>query len=253
MLANSDLIPGIYNFCDSWCERCLLTRRCRSFQMQHEAAVDQPLNPNASLVDQLTEALNLTKRYIDKLQQAGPTPLVGGPSEQETQTLEEQVLGRRHRTKEHPVATLATAYLKQTGTWLSDERGLLEQAGKQQLREMNLGLRTEDQAMIQLTALKNAYEQIRWYRTLIPVKTIATLRALDEPNNDEQLRDYYDGKAKLVLVSIDRSLASWQTILYYYPDKLDGLLDMLALLVQLSRQLDALFPNARTFRRPGLD
>ncbi|CCG98895.1 hypothetical protein FAES_0884 [Fibrella aestuarina BUZ 2] len=253
MLSNSDLIPGIYNFCDSWCERCRLTSRCRSFQMQQQVATDQPVDTNASLVDQLTEALNMTKRYIEKLQSENPSLLVNGPSEAEQQTLEEQVLIRRHRTKEHPVATLASVYLQQTGAWLRDERRLLELAGRQQLQQVNLGLRTEDQAMVQLTALKNAYEQIKWYRTLIPVKTMATLRALDEPTNDEYLLDYYNGKAKLVLVSIDRSIASWQTILYYYPEKLDGMLDMLAGLNRLTSQLEALFPTARAFKRPGLD
>lgn len=253
MLSNSHLIPGVYNFCDSWCERCLLTNRCRSFQMQQEVSTDQPVNHNASLVDQLTEALNLTKRYIEKLQTENPSLLVNGPSEQEQQTLEEQVLACRHWTKEHPVATLASLYLKQTGDWLKTERGLLEKAGQQQLQALNLGLCTEDQAMVQLTVLKNAYEQIRWYRTLIPVKTMATLRAFDEPAQDDDLLAYYNGKAKLVLVSIDRSLASWQTILHYYPEKLDGILDLLAGLNQLTRQIEALFPAARGFKRPGLD
>lgn len=272
MLANTEptpggMIPGIYNFCDSWCERCLFTARCRSYQMQHDAGLKQPLsgtspagvqtetaaNPNASLVDQLTEALNLTKRYIEKLQKDNPSLLTDGPSAADQQTLEEQALGRRHRTKQHPAAALASTYLKQTGTWLADEKGLLERAGRQQLTEVSLGIRTEDEAMVHLTALKDAYEQIRWYRTLIPVKTMAALRALDEPTDDPYLLDYYNGKAKLVLVSIERSLTAWQTILHYYPDKLDNLLDMLADLSQLSRQVNALFPNARAFKRPGLD
>lgn len=276
MLANTEpipgeLIPGIYNFCDSWCERCLFTARCRSFQMQQEVAhphldISQPehgtysagvqpeaASTNASLVHQLTEALNLTKRYIEKLQKDNPSLLTNGPSEAAQQTLEEQALGRRHRTKEYPAATLASTYLKQTGAWLAAEKGLLERAGRQQLTEVNLGLRTEDEAMVQLAALKDAYEQIRWYRTLIPVKTMAALRAMDEVTDDAYLLDYYNGKAKLVLVSIERSLVAWQTILHYYPDKIDDLLDVLVGLSQLSRQLDVLFPAARAFKRPGLD
>ena len=29
-----DFIPGIYNYCDRWCERCLYTDRCRTFAME---------------------------------------------------------------------------------------------------------------------------------------------------------------------------------------------------------------------------
>ncbi len=210
-----------------------------------------PADPNASLVDQLTEALNLTRQYIEKLHNTAPTSLTASPSEQ--LTLEEAALNRRHQTKAHPAAGLATSYLKETATWLAAEKGLLERAGQQQLREVELGIRTEDEAMLELNALKEAYEQIRWYRTLIPVKTKAALRVVDEPSNDAHFLSYYDGKAKLVLVSIDRSLDAWQTVMGYYPETTDDLLSLLSQLSQLSRLIEALFPNARTFQRPGLD
>jgi hypothetical protein len=208
-------------------------------------------DPNASLVDQLTEALNLTRQYIEKLNNTAPTLQAASPSEQIT--LEEAALNRRHQTKDHPAAGLATSYLKETGIWLTAEKGLLERAGQQQLSEVGLGIRTEDEAMLQLNALKDALEQIRWYRTLIPVKTKAALRVVDEPSNDAHLLAYYDGKAKLVLVSIDRSFEAWQTVMAYYPETTDNLLGLLSLLSQLSRLIEALFPNARTFQRPGLD
>ncbi|MFP3975356.1 MAG: hypothetical protein ACLFVK_03940 [Dehalococcoidia bacterium] len=34
MAMNRELIPGIYNYCDRWCERCSFTSRCLQFQMQ---------------------------------------------------------------------------------------------------------------------------------------------------------------------------------------------------------------------------
>ena len=29
-------IPGIYNYCDRWCERCPFTSRCLNFEMSEE-------------------------------------------------------------------------------------------------------------------------------------------------------------------------------------------------------------------------
>lgn len=249
-----ELIAGIYNYCDSWCERCPLTARCRSFQLQQQTTLANPAaDPNASLVQQLTEALNMTRQYIETLQKNTPLFQADTLSSADQLTLEETVLSRRHKTGEHPAAALATAYLKQTGAWLSDEKILLKCAGRQQLSEVNLGIRTEDEAMVQLNALKDAYEQIRWYRTLIPVKTKAALRVIDEATDDEFILDYYNGKAKLVLVSIDRSLAAWQTVMAYYPEKIDDMLDLLSLLSQVNRHIEAIFPTARAFQRPGLD
>jgi hypothetical protein len=33
---NSKYIPGIYNYCDRWCERCAFTSRCLNFEMSEE-------------------------------------------------------------------------------------------------------------------------------------------------------------------------------------------------------------------------
>jgi len=33
-------IPGIYNYCDRWCERCPFTSRCMNYALSEEAFVD---------------------------------------------------------------------------------------------------------------------------------------------------------------------------------------------------------------------
>lgn len=253
MKIQTELIPGIYNHCDAWCERCLFTSRCRSFQIQSDTGLAKPMNAGPDLVRQLTDALNLTKQYIDNLsrtsEQAGPD----APTDPHKQALETAVVSGPTNAGKHIITELANAYLSQTGVWFNNEKSLLEQAGKQQLRAVELGLCTEQEAMPMLYALKDAWEMIRWYRTLIPVKAQSALRALTDPADDVKLNTYHLGKAKLVLVSIDRSLLAWQTLLLHYPEKTDDLLDLLALLSRLRRKMETLFPNARGFQRPGLD
>ena len=60
-------IPGIYNYCDYWCERCAFTRRCRNYQMGEElkrADRDENADPadrdaaNAAFWTALAEQLN---------------------------------------------------------------------------------------------------------------------------------------------------------------------------------------------------
>ncbi len=253
MTTNTDLIPGIYNHCDTWCERCLFTSRCHSFRIQVETGLANPMNPGSDLVQQLTDALSLTKQYIKNLNRANASSPSTDPAESDLHLLEQNVVAPPVGAQHQPVTQLANDYLKQTGVWLRDEKNMLEQAGRQQLYEVNLGLRAEEDVMPMLHALKDAWEMIRWYRTLIPVKIQSALRALTDPTNDARLNAYHLGKAKLVLVSIDQSLAAWQTMLRHYPDKVDNMLDMLSLLSRLRREVELLFPEARAFRRPGLD
>lgn len=253
MNIKSKLIPDIYNHCDAWCERCLFTSRCRSFQIQSETGLAKPVVAGPDLVQQLTDALNLTKQYIANLNRTDKLSGFDAPTESHIQKLESAAVARLIRTEHQSATELADAYLIQTGVWFSNEKGLLEQAGKQQLREVELGLRTDEEAMPVLHALKDAWDMIRWYRTLIPVKIQSALRALTDPTDDAKLNTYHLGKAKLVLVSIDRSLLAWQTMVLHYPEKTDDLLDLLALLSRLRRETEMLFPDARAFRRPGLD
>lgn len=251
-----EFIPGIYNYCDTWCERCLFTARCHSFQTQQQkpaSASESQANTSEVLVKQLTEALTLTKQYIEKLRAQGTTPSVGEPIESEKQALEQQAAFRRQQAKNHPIAQLSHKYLRTSGDWLRSEADLLKVAGEQQLLIVEIGIREYDEALVTLNALKDAWEMIKWYRTLIPVKAMSALRVLADPITDPQLSDYYLGKAKLVLVCIDRSLDAWQTMLDNYPEKTDEALDALVLLTRLRREMEELFPNARDFKRPGLD
>lgn len=249
MIIEDKLIPGIHNFCDSWCERCLFTERCRSYQVQTEGGL-QSTGSKATLVQQLTEAVALTKRYLDTTR---TTSVPNDLSTAKQHELEQTVFGVAPEKGKHPLAQLSQAYLHQTGDWLGNEKGLLEQAGYQQLYEVKLGIRTENEALEQLNALKDAWQLIKWYRTLVAIKTASALRLFGESTDDNTLKNYYAGKAKLVLVSIDRSLLAWQTIMIHFPEKIDELLGVLALLNRISRELETLFPDARAFKRPGLD
>jgi len=253
MITTNELIPGIYNDCDAWCERCLFTNRCRSFQIQSKTGLVGPVSADGNVVQQLTEALNLTKQHIENLSNANELAGQDAPTGLYIDKLEEDVVADSGAGRTHPVSQWANDYLKQTGLWLTNERNLLEQAAKEQLRQVELGLQTEEDAMPLLYALKDAWEVIRWYRTLIPVKIQSVLRTLTDPTENSLLSTYYLGKAKLVLVSIDQSMLAWQTVLQHYPEKMDDLLDMLSLLSRLRREIDGLFPQARAFKRAGLD
>jgi len=252
MSTQHEFIAGIYNFCDAWCERCSFTSRCRSFQVQTTTGLANSQNSGDALVQQLTEALNLTKKYVENLTRTHDLSGPNAPSASQIQTLETKASGLEP-THQQSIAKAASDYLRQTGIWLSNEKDLLEKAGQQQIQEVELGFRTQEEAMPTLHALKDAWEMIRWYRTLIPLKTQSVLRSQSDFVNDPKLLNYFQGKVKLILVSIDRSILAWETIIQHFPEKIDDLLDIMALLSRLRRELETVFPDARAFKRPGLD
>ena len=62
-------IPGIYNYCDRWCERCSLTARCLTFAMEEESgtrAEDLDL-ANDRFWKKISESLQLASSLLQDL------------------------------------------------------------------------------------------------------------------------------------------------------------------------------------------
>ena len=47
MAENPHLIPGIYNYCDRWCERCTFTSRCLTFLTEEEKKRESGYSPGS--------------------------------------------------------------------------------------------------------------------------------------------------------------------------------------------------------------
>lgn len=40
LIQNPNLVSGIYNYCDGWCEKCNFTNNCLNFKMMEEGVPD---------------------------------------------------------------------------------------------------------------------------------------------------------------------------------------------------------------------
>jgi len=69
---HSKYIPGIYNYCDRWCERCAFTSRCLNFEMSEEKFGDlesADITNEAfwkKLGETLHETLNMLKEMAEE-------------------------------------------------------------------------------------------------------------------------------------------------------------------------------------------
>jgi hypothetical protein len=103
-------------------------------------------------------------------------------------------------------------------------------------------------------SLRDCLEVIRWYQRQIYIKlcratTGMICRAREGNEYDPQDAN---GSAKVALLGIERSVAAWATLQRHFPDHEDIVL-ALGTLKRLLRYVEAAFPNARSFRRPGFD
>ena len=102
---------------------------------------------------------------------------------------------------------------------------------------------------------QDATEVVRWYHTLVSAKLRRAVQQglTDRPSCLNGMPKDSDGSAKVALVCMERSMAAWTRMREHLPEQEDNILDFLVVLERLRRETERVFPDARSFVRPGFD
>jgi hypothetical protein len=231
-LANSpDLISGIYNYCDRWCERCPLTSRCLVYATEQEDddSPDTRDIRNEAFWRKLGTIFQETREMIVAWAKEAGVDLNGTAEDDE-------VRGNRKRqlVDNHPLTKAGKKYANAASDWL---------------REFDQTAEAGD--------LEDAREVIQWYQYQIAVKTMRALSGKkEELEEDPEIMDFpkdSDGSAKVALIGIDRSIAAWRMMQLSLPRRGESIVPLMLQLERLRQRLEKSFPQAREFIRPGFD
>jgi len=242
--ARTKLIPGIYNYCDSWCSRCRFTQRCRSFQMRaaFERAAETGLDPDAAVEAVLDEGEDMRGPVVHDAQYREFLELIDRANRPMTPA-EEAEFNRRIKEEEerlnrHPLVVDSREYSTVALQILEAISAMTQQ--------------TDD------PILAAALETIGWFAYFIPAKTRRALHGLIDAEVDDDMDDGAlsdaNGSAKIARLAIAESLDAWRTVLQATPAAGDGVPEaMIRRLSALDAALAVAFPGAERFRRPGFD
>jgi hypothetical protein len=227
---NPDLISGIYNYCDRWCERCPLTSRCLVYATEQEDN-DSPENRdvrNEQFWRKLSAIFQETREMIvDWAQNAGV--------DFNSFAQEDEVRCKRKRQLiyNNPLTKAGKKYANAASDWF---------------REFDQTVEVND--------VEDAREVIQWYQYQIAVKTMRALSGRKEELEDPEIADFprdSDGSAKVALIGIDRSIAAWRMMQLSSPDSVESIVPLILQLERLRQRVEKSFPQARDFVRPGFD
>jgi len=243
---NPDLIPGIYNYCDRWCERCSFTKRCANFDPELDLNDESSDINNEKFWNKLSEIFAFTKELILRDAEKLGIDLNNLEPDPDYEELREK---EREWKKNHPISKLSNKYAEKIDEWFKKSKELFSQKGIElesyfQMEIPNINVENE------IVKLKDSIEVIRWYQFFIHVKLNRALSLKSEIDFDE-----YDsnGSAKVALIGIDRSLAAWSTLLNAFEEDENNILNFLVILEKLRKKVENHFPNARKFKRPGFE
>lgn len=248
LMKNPRLIEGIFNYCDRWCERCPFTRRCLTFAMGEEEDRQQGGAPEDmdAFWKRFEATMKLTREMVAEM--AGERGVV--LDEEETNQIAHAERRRERRSRNHPLAKAARAYIDMAEKWFSEGEDLLRERETEILEHARLGV---DKVKEEVASLTDIVEIIRWYQHQIHVKLARALDADREYEATSGFPKNSDGSAKVALIGLDRSVAAWVRMKDCFPEQTDHILSLLVHLDRLRRGAETEFPDARAFVRPGFD
>jgi hypothetical protein len=249
---DKNLISGIYNYCDRWCERCPFTSRCMTFAMSDEEFSDPETHDirNEAFWQKFAETLHTTLEFVKETAKEQGIDLDAVDIEDDA----EKRRLKKEMAKSHEVCRAARAYSTMVDDWFKAARDLFEEpegaSPSDPAPEIPQAGAGEDK-----DSLQDALEVVRWYQHFIYVKLMRAVRGELE-DRDEMLDEFpkdSDGSAKVALIATDRSIAAWGEIRNHFPFRSKDIVRMLVHLEGLRNKVENAFPNARAFIRPGFD
>lgn len=252
---NNQFVPGIYNYCDRWCERCLMTGKCSLYyeeqktKAEHLAKGEDPHDWNIIMQDikkNFEEALKLLEKSAAE-QGIDLNSLPDEPCEEPHPNLHPLNLRARN------YMLLAHRFLEKLHKTLKTDTVNMKQRAKTML------LPNDDENVQTLEILTSHYSAISWYYTLILSKIHRALssKMMVEIEKDEELmqthKDDADGSAKVAYDGIIKSIAAFQKFYEWDEGLQDEALELMIEADRLRKAIDKEFPGHQNFKRPGFE
>jgi hypothetical protein len=237
IINNPRHISGIYNYCDSWCERCRFTLRCANFAMQAAEGEDRHGGTGAGGADLWPRLESLQPLANQFLKADHP-----GIPEKKKPTFKSVA----NHINKVPVGVAAKRYLEFAHDFV-----------KAHQTDHTTWQLLPTEKPLEVTPAE-AFDIINWYHTTIPIKLARALRRDErdeEMENAPELKDMpkdSDGSTKIALIAIDRSILAW-TLLAQIPTLTETAHPPIASHDRLRRGIERQLPNARNYQRPGFD
>lgn len=242
-MEDKNYIPGIFNYCDRWCEKCTFTANCLLFTKESRIITKEILK-NGDLtdmqdpmfpisIDEEEPEENLEEFYDDEEY-----------FDEDDKPFDEAELEK----PQHLLEVLGDEYFDQTHTFLDvlfDKYKLYAPV-------------KERTGNPKINSIFNEFEVINWYHTFIGAKITRALMAKgDLLDDDDETKEFalqdINGSAKVAAIGITKSMESLRRLYQILEDHRPVITELLTLAEKILHYLQIEFPGYKSFIRPGLD
>lgn len=259
-LLEAGFVPGIYNFCDRWCEKCTQKSKCMSYVVGKKMEEKLGKTLGESLYTNQESTWIYLKNIFDTTY---------------------EILHELAKERGIDMEDIYAAEDMEKGFWPEEGDDVLQNEAYNELGEAVFQIVQEciiyeslcEECMEKVFAVldekewtigsqegketEDALDKINWYLDFIPNRIRKALVAFyySRRADDREVYEYeYNGSAKVVLVAIRSSHAAWETLKKYSSlSVFKNIVHIQVVLEQLQRDIELQFPEVHEFRRPGFD
>ena len=223
-------IEFISEYCDRWCERCAFTSRCSAY------AVKTALGMCGNIREAIELAVGVPMAVGAADARRTRTFEIEEPKAEELQKTCAEEKARDERIGKSPISKKAMSVCIKAHQWFR-ARGNTVRAGAD-------------------AVVLEALEIAQWDSCFIGAKLARALHGQDRHESgggwdDDPIQNDWNGSAKIALISIERSESAWQSIAHATGDAVAA--ELVSAMSSLGGEVEAAFPFARLFKRPGFD
>ena len=250
---NSDFIPGIYNYCNRWCEKCSFTARCMYFAMSEEEFIN-PDNEDLNDKEYWERLHGVFKFTLNMLKDTAEKEGINLDDKDREQSLTKEEIELEESIRNNECVQLSKEYDTLVKKWFSLSGDVFQNTENYLHTQYSEGLSDID-PMEETEKIMDEAEMVRWYQCQIYVKLARAVRSSKKktPEILEDMPRDADGSAKVALLGMDSSINAWKHLTEYLPGCSNTITELISFLEVLRNKTEIKFPEARSFVRPGFD
>lgn len=257
-VTEAGFIPGIYNYCDRWCQRCAQQSHCMSYVMGKRVEArggfdfeEEMVRDDENIWRHLRCIFESTYEVLHELADERGMDVediyVSENIDRDFWNEEYEDIEQGDEAGDLFIETSDIIRMCLIYEELADE--CMEQVFDL-LDERKLVSKQDEKET------SDAIDVINWYVDVIQTKLRRALLGYflyADSSRELQKKDDYNGSAKVSLIGIESTILAWDTVKIYFPDTVKDVTHLQVVLEQLVRDINKQFKEAHVFLRPGFE
>ena len=260
-----DFIPGIYNYCNRWCERCIYTEKCMNYasekvfmkEIEKEKKREKSMEENKDFWNQVNriieEAADLFDEEVPLIKDDNSFLFDQWEDDEDAEEAMKEHEEKRAKAEDQQMSKVALKYEKTAHKWFEERKEILKQDYNPDTKDFNVSYPgiVDEQELKQLT---ESVEVILWYHIQIWIKINRAITGSYEEEEDGDMFEGFpkdsDGSAMVALTGIESSIGAWNYLRGKLPSERETIIPIIRMLLWLKMEVEKVFPNAKDFVWP---